>query len=275
MSEHKETPVKTDPTPPQPSTSPSRLNRLKTAFLYVLIGALAAAAITSVIALLVGQFSSSIAKALLTILVLFTHSLIILAILTADRFNQVGRLLLPTAITVVVFASIVSTTLGIWEIISAETAWRALSLYFFVLGAVFIIIGLLRLRLAHQATQIALYTAIGFIVATILAISPWVLQVVDAFDPLYFRIVAALSILATTSFLIGIVIRGIALAHNDALKQTTPAKQPLSGGLLAIYIVSGVLTAIVWCVGFTAFLVSGVQASNPTSQPSYEKNRYY
>lgn len=260
-------------TPPTQEAAPSRLSRLKVAFMYVLIAGLAAAAITSVIALLVGQFTSGIAKSLLTILVFFSHSLLILAILWADRFNQVGKLILPTTIIVLVFANMISTTLGTWEIISAETAWRCFSLYFLILGAAFIVIGLLRHRIAHQTTQIAIYTSIGLIAATVISLVPWVLNLFDDFDPLYFRIVAALSILATTAILIGFVVRGIAAGRNENLKLTAPKKNPAPGGLLAIYITVGVITAIVWCTGLTAFLISGIQSSTPKSDSN--TNRYY
>lgn len=273
MSQSAKTPVNEVESPVVQDTPPSRLGRLKTAFLYVLIAGLAAAALTSVVALLIGQFNTSIIKALLTILTFFSHSLLILAILWADRYNQVGKLILPSAIIAIVFASMISTTLGTWEIITAEMAWRIFGLYFLALGAVFIIVGLLRLRIAHQATQVALFTAIGLTVATVLSLIPWVLQVVDKFDPLYFRIVGALAILATTSLLISVVVRSIAVGHNESLKLTAPTKQPVSGGLLAIYIITGVVTAIVWCAGLTGFLVSGVQSATPDSR--YETNHYY
>lgn len=278
MTEHVEKPVKEEVATPvaTPATkaSPNRLGRLKTAFMYVLIAGLAAAAITSIIALLVGQFTSGIAKSLLTILIFFSHSLLILAILWADKFNQVGKLVLPTTITALVFFNMISTTLGTWEIISTETAWRAFSMYFLILGAAFIVVGLLRLRLQQQATQIAIYSSIGLIAITVIALIPWVLNVVDNFDELYYRIIAALAILATTTLLIGIVIRAIATGRDETLKLTAPAKTPTPPGLLAIYITVGSLAAIVWCIGLTAFLVDGIQSSYPDSQYK-STNRYY
>lgn len=255
-----------------PSTSP-RLTKLKTAFLYVLIGGLAASAIISVIALLMGHFSSALLKALLTIFIFFTHALFILAILWADRYNQVGKLLLPTAIIILAFSNLISTTLGTWDVISGETAWRALGFYFLIIGAVFVVTGILKLRIVHQVTQIALYSTIGLIAATVVSLAPWVLQVVTLFDPLYFRVVAALSILATAAFLIGLILRGIALGHSPELKATAPAPQPTPGGLLAIYIVVGTITAFVWFVGFGAFIISGVNAS--TYHYTGGSNQYY
>lgn len=255
---------------PTEKDSPSRLNRIKTAFLYILIIGLAAAALTSVIALLVGQFNSTIGKALLTIFIFFTHSLLILAVLWSDRYNQVGKLVLPTTIVVLVLANIVTSTLGTWEIISGEVAWRVTGLYFLVLGAAFITSLLLRFRLAQQATQIALYTSIGFIVATLVALIPWVLDLFSKFDPLYFRIIAALSILAAASLIIGMIIRSIALSQNESLKLTAPQKHPITGGMLSIYITVGVITSIVWVVGFIWFVVGAVDANTP-----YERHQRY
>ncbi len=250
-----------------------RISKLKTAFLYLLIGGLVTSTLISVVALLIGQFNSAIFKSLLTIFIFLSHSLFILAILWADRYNQVGRLLLPTSIVVLTFANIVTTTLGTWELISTEFAWRALGLYVLALGAIFMITGILKLRIAHQTTQVGLFTAIGLISATVLGLIPWVLQIFTNFDPLYYRVIAALSILATASFLIALILRGIAIGHKPALAETAPAKQPTTDGLLAMYITAGSIAAIVWFVGFIGFVISGVDTATPHREPEY--NRYY
>lgn len=264
-------------TPSPEPASVSRLTKLKAAFLYVLIAGLAAAALVSVIALLVGQFNSAITKSLGTIFILLTHSLLILAILWSDRYNHVGKALLPTTIVVLVFANMITMTLGTWEIISNETAWRATSLYFLVIGAVFTLVGLLKLRVAHQVTQVALYTTMGFLIAAVATLSPWVLDLFSPLDPLYFRVVAALSILTTTAFIIAVIIRSIALAQNDSLKLTRPTTQKIPGGLLSIYITVGVIAAMVWSAGLAGFIVSAFQSTSPyrSDSRSTERNRYY
>lgn len=242
-----------------------RLTKLKAAFLYVLIGGLAAAALTSVAALLIGEFNSAIQKALVTIFIFFTHGLFILAVLWADRYDQVGKSLLPTSLVVLAFANLATTVLGTWELITNETAWRALGLYVLALGGVFMIIGALKLRIAHQATQVALYTTIGLIVATVLSLIPWVLDLFTDPEPLYYRIVAALAILSTTSFLISLILRGIALGHKPELKSTAPAKTPVSTGMMAIYITVGTLVAFVWFVGFIIFASTSLMTSRVDS----------
>lgn len=256
-----------------PTPEPSRIGKLKLAFLYVLIGGLGASALTAIIALLIGSFNSEIQKSMLTIFIFFSHSLFILALLWADKQNEVGRSVLPTSIFVLALANMITTTLATWEIITSETAWRALGLYILVLGAVFIITGTLKLRINQQATKIGIYVAVGSVAALVITLSPWVLQVVDKFDPLYFRIVAALAIFASTAFLIALILRGIALARHPQLQSTKPVAKPIPGGLLAIYIVVGSIAAMVWCAGFTGFLVSAVESGQPARSSHY--NKYY
>ncbi len=251
--------------------TPSRISKLKLAFMYVLIGGLAASALVAIVALLIGSFNSEIQKSLATILVFFSHSLFILALLWTDRSNQVGRSVLPTSIFVLTLASMVSTTLGIWEIISAEAAWRTVGLYILIIGAVFIVSGILKLRIKHQPTLISMYVTIGAVAAIVIALVPWVLKLADPLDPLYYRVIAALSIFASTAFLIAIILRSIAVARHAELKIIKPT-QPMSGGLLAIYITIGTIAAMVWSIGFAAFVVSAFQSSYPDQDST---NKYY
>lgn len=273
--------MSTQPEPITPSvdtkeittTEPNRIGKLKLAFLYVLIGGLVTAALVAIISLLIGEFNSGIQKSLATIFVFFSHSLLILALLWADRNNEVGRSVLPTTIFALTLANMITSTLSTWEIISAETAWRAVGLYFLIIGAVFIISGLLKLRIKHQATQVGLFISIASISALIVALSPWVLDVVPEFNSLYFRIIAALSILASTAFIITVILRGIALSRNKELKATGPVSSPIPGGLLAIYITVGTIAAMVWSTGFVGFLVSAVESGRPAYTP-YNSSRY-
>ena len=248
----------------------ARLPKLKTAFLYVLIGALVVSAIIAVLALLIGQFNAAIGRSFLTIFILFSHSLFILALLWADSRNDVGRKLLPTSILALAFANMITTTLATWDIISVDTAWRSFWLYFLLLGAVFIIVGTLKLRVNQTATQVALYTSTGLIALTVLTLIPWVLDLFAELDPVYYRVLAALSILATTAYMVAIIIRGIATSNDPSLKLVNQDGDKVSGGMLAIYITLGTVASFVWFIGFVALLVTGVQSSSPT--PSTDRD---
>ena len=83
-----------EPTPEVASDAPvkeQRLGKLRLAFLYVLIGGLILSALISVFGILIGEFNSVIQKALLTTFIFVSHSLIVLALVSADTKNQIGR----------------------------------------------------------------------------------------------------------------------------------------------------------------------------------------
>lgn len=272
----------TSETVPKPSTEktekvvtqePSRIGKLKLAFLYVLIGGLAASALVAIIALLIGSFNSEIQKSMLTIFIFFSHSLFILALLWADTDNEVGRRVLPTTIFTLTLANMITSTLSAWDIISVSTSWHFVSLYILIIGAAFVIAGIWKLRINHPATKILLQVTLGAITAMVIALVPWVLQVLTPLDPFYFRIIAALSILASTTFLIGIILRAIALARHPELNATKPVSAPIPSGLMAIYVVVGTITAMAWSAGFASFIVSAVEAGAPA--PQSVNNRYY
>lgn len=247
-------------------TSADRLSKLKVLFLYVLIAGLGLAAITSVIALLVGEFNAIIGKTLLTIFILFSHSLLLLAIIWADVRNELGKSVVSTTIFTVTFANLITSTLGTWGVISGAVVLNWMALYFLLIGGAFAISGLLNLRANQQSTQIAITTSIGFVGATVISLIPWVLKVVPQFDPLYFRIVAALSILSAASFLITLILKGIAKSKHDEIAQKP---QALPSGMLAIYIVVGVITATVWNFGFFSLIEAGSNSSS-SSTVQYE-----
>lgn len=250
----------------------SRLGQLKIAFLYTLIIGVGLAALTSVIALLVGEFNAVIGKTLLTIFILFSHSLMLLAILWADTKNQLGKAIVSTTIFVTIFANLITTTLASWDIISTSAGWRWLGLYFLAIGGAYIVAALIRFRVEKQATQISTNVSIGFIVLTLLALSPWVLEVVPNLDPLYYRIVAALSILSSASFLIALILKGIENSKNPELKLKSK-QHNLPGGMLAIYITIGVITAIVWNVGLSALIDSGSDSNTRYNSRPLEESR--
>ena len=248
-------------------SEPNRLSKLKTAFMYVLIGALVASALTSVISLVLGDsFSAAIGRSLLTILILFSHSLIVLVLLLADKRNQVGRAIIPTTILATTLANMVTTVLGTWDVISSETAWRCFGLYFLFLGAAYIIAGTLKLRINHGVTTASIFVSIGLIAITVLGLVPWAL---DLFAPLsqeYFRFIAALSILTATAYLVAIILRSIALGNNSQLLATRSAAGKTPGGMLAVIITIGTITAIVWMFGSIVLIVDGVRSTNSSQR---------
>jgi hypothetical protein len=247
----------------QKNPAPTHMSKVKLSFLYVLIGGLVASALTAIIALLIGEFNEAIQRAMLTIFIFFTHILFILAVIWADKANQVGKTLLPTTIVILALANMITTTLATWDILTAETAWRSLGLYFLVLATVFTGIGILKLRIQQKIVSYLTYISAGLLVVMTVLLTPWVLGFGEVLDPAYFRGVGALAILISTVFLVAVIFRGIAVSRPGYVKPAVHQSTRVSGGLLSIYITLGVITAIVMCAGFTSFIVSAVESSYP------------
>ena len=253
-----------EPTPEVASDAPvkeQRLGKLRLAFLYVLIGGLILSALISVFGILIGEFNSVIQKALLTTFIFVSHSLIVLALVSADTKNQIGRAILPTVILGVVLANMVTTTFGTWEIWDNEISWRALGLYTLLVGSAFLLAGVLKMRLAHPATLASVYTTVALLAIWTLLLTPWIFVDVELLDEFYFRLVGALTILTATALSLTAIIRRIAISQKPELKATVSAKEGYSGGMIAVLITVGSLTAFVWFIGFFVFLITAAQAS--------------
>lgn len=267
--DHKATPV--TPTAKK-SIAPSKLGKIRLAFLYILIGSLAASALTAITGLVIGEFNEVIQKALVTIFTIFAHSLFILGIVVADRHNLLGKAILPTTIGALALLSLLTTSLGTWEVISVEMSWRLFGLYFFVIAAAFTAVGALKLFVNQVAVKALVFSSVALIVLLTIAIIPWALDLFGELNSLYYRIVAAIGILLVTVTLIALIVRTIVIAHNPALKATRLPANPFSGGMLAYYITTGAIASIVAMSGLTVFIVQAVQSGYPDYMSS--ENRY-
>lgn len=252
----------------------NKLSKLKLAFLYVLIGGLAASAILAIVAILMGEFSTALQKSLWTIFIFVTHSLFILGLIWSDTHNRLGRSLIPTTLLGTALANIITTSLGTWGIIDNETAWRFVLFYFLLIGAAFIIAGTLRLKIAHKTTTLLVNVTAGTFAVWTLMMVPWVFAIVERFNPLYFRIIAALTILASTLMIITVIMRAIALARSHAAREKAKEKShPISGGFLAYYITVGVIASFVWFGGMIGFISDGISQERYFDRESTQKDR--
>lgn len=251
-----------------------KMSKLKLAFLYTLIGGLVASAIVAITAILIGEFNTASQKALGTVFIFVTHSLFILGLVWADTKNHIGRKIIPTTLLGVTFANIITSTLGSWEIITGETAWRAFLFYIVLVGSAFIISGIASLRVAHKPTTMLLQTTTGLIAAWTVTLAPWVFAIVERFHPLYFRILSALVILISTTFLVAVIMRSIALARTKSLRVKKDTTDSVPGGLLAYYITIGVVASFIWFVGMFVFIADAVGDTQHYDRYNTPSNRY-
>ncbi len=262
------------PTPLQPAPAEgSRLSKIKLGFLYVVIGGLVVSALISVVAILIGEFNSVIQKALYTTFLLVLHGCIALLIVLADKRNQIGKSLIATTILGVVIANMVTSALGVWDILPGDMSSRLVGVYTLLVGTAFIIAGMLRLRLPHQATTMLGYVSCALMALLALSLIPWILFHDSPFlSDLYYRAVGAAGILTVTSLLITCIVNRITVAQRPDLVAAQHKPLGYQGGMLAIVIVSGVLAALFWLYGIGSFIYSATYYHTYT-EPRYDS--YY
>lgn len=248
--------------------SSSKFGKIKLAFIYTLVAGLAAAAIISIIAILIGDFTSGLQKGFGTIVTFILHSLFILGLIWADRNDSIGKTILPTTFIGVALLSLVTTTLNTWGIISSELGNQFFIFYSLAIGVAFITTALVKLSIKHKLTKGLIYGTIGTVLVWSLALIPWIFKVVDEFNPVYFRALGALTILISTLFIITIILRTVAISKDTGLKLTKPKSASLSGGLLAYYIVVGVFVSVIWMAGMVSLIIDSVKQENNFNKDS-------
>lgn len=281
--------VVTEPAPVKPVAVTAKISNIKRAFLYVLVGGLVVSAIISISAILIGEFNSVVSKALLTTFVFMTHSLIVLGIILADRDNLVGKSLVPTVILGSVIASMLTSSLGIWQIWGAEYSWRAISLYALIIGATFLYTWTRQLKINHTVTKLSANVTLGVIALLTLVLSVWIIAPESELvqQPFFYRAIGALAVLGITTLAVAAIFNRVAVNQNPELAQTAPREEKYRNGMLAIVIIVGFIVGFFWFVGLFGLIASGVNAENKTRQEerfegrqdrmqrNFDSNRYY
>lgn len=240
----------------------AKISKVKLGFLYLLIGGLSVTAIIAVAALLVGSVNQSIQSAFVTTSLIVIYSALLLTVVLADTKNQLGRSLLPTTVFVLLMSQMAVSVLSTWDIIGSDLAGRFVALHFTVMAGAFLIEATLRLSLHHRLVR-ALSTgtsaSVGLLVA---ALIPWVLAGDrQIFGDLYYRIIAAISIIIVTMVIITAIMNRITVYQRPESRLATTQAMP--GGMVAIISVVGVITGMFMIFGIATFAVAA------TSLPSW------
>lgn len=238
---------------PKKNTQPNiRFGKIKMWLLYILVGGLTVSALIAIVGVLIGDFNKPLQKSLGTTLIFVTHSLFILGLIWSDTHGRIGRSIVPTTLLATSLANIVTTTLSTWGIISGQTAGDAFMFYCLAIGSSFLIAGINRLKVNDKVSSILISSTSWSVVAWSLAITPWIFSITERFSPVYYRVIGALVILMSTLFVVSIIMRTVAASRNPQLRAEarTKAKQhPVSGGLIAYYIVIGIVVSFMWLAG--------------------------
>lgn len=252
-----------DPTTTHVKTN-QKMGKLKLTFLYTLIGGLIISALISVTAILIGEFNDAVTKALLTTLIFVTHSLLLIAIVSADKENHIGKSLTLTVVFASIVANMITTTLGIWNLWADDSSWKAFMLYMLLIGTSFLITMALKLRLGHKPTDNSAYITVCFVALLTLLLLPWIL-VPDSnlLVTFYYRLIGAVAILAATTLSIVVITNRITVSQHPALKPQTVAPHHIP----TIHVLIAIVVTIFWIGGLLGLTTSTPADSHIETRP--------
>lgn len=184
------------------------MQRAKDLFFKLLIVSLVAAASVAVVAVLLGEFNEALRNSLLTIFMMVIHSSLSIGfIANNEEQNNLDNLPVFTNAT---FGALVlsfgTSVLGIWDVISGDFVGNLYMLYFVLLFAVLHGEVLGKTLGMQKGRDKLVYINYVFMAAVVLLLVPVIFaEDTDILGSLYFRILAACSIIdATLTLLIAI-----------------------------------------------------------------------
>ena len=215
-----ETPLlPSQPEIPQQSSTQNGFNVNKY-FLYTLVAGLVISALISVVAVLIGEFNSTMTQALSTTVSMVAHTIVLLLLVTINNRDKrrSGSLIINTLLLVTV-ASFITSVLGIWGIIQSQMTGDLYLVYLYTIFAVLWVQLLLKVgqNLIDKPTRIISQIAIGFTALFYLMLLPTIFILSPGLPELYYRMLAATVILlATTSVLTTVFHRIFIFKHPEA-----------------------------------------------------------
>ena len=202
---------------------------VKKYIMYVLIGGLVLSALISIVAVLVGEFSDTVRRAFGTTFTIMVHSLLGLLFLSVKRIRTLaGSIMLNTIFTLVV-ASMMTSILSIWDIFSSRFTGDLYTTYFLSIIAALIIAGLVSAHIKDKVVGAIAWSAAGSVAVAFASLLPWIFAEYARLLPdFYFRVVAALFILAATATILTIIFdRLYQLKNPDKKPAPNPHAMPL------------------------------------------------
>lgn len=237
-------------------------------FLYTLVGGLIIAALISVVAVLIGDFNSTVSRALGTTGSMVAHTLVALFIISVSSQNKSGASsLLSSTLLLITIASFITTILQIWEVITGRIAYDLYVVYFYTFCASLWSQLLLQMaeNFVDKATRIVSFVAIGFtwlfwalLLPTIFTHYP------DKLTEFHYRALAATVIVLATMSVLTIVFRRIYVAKNPELKSVAIA-DPKWDVLVALVVL---IIGLPFIFGTIASLMSYNSLENTSVKPS-------
>lgn len=185
-------------------------------FFYILIGGLIVSALISIVAVLIGEINDLVARSLWTTVIMVAHSLVAVGFLSAasnSKNSDADEVVLNTLITLTV-ASFMTSVLGTWQVFSGDIVGDLYQLYFYVLFASILVFGLMHARFSDKATALSAKASIGITVTFVTYLIPSVFDNARVLPDVYYRGIAAMAILLSTTVVLTIIYQWVYAIKN-------------------------------------------------------------
>ncbi len=214
-------------------------------FLYTLITGLVVSAIISVVAVLMGEFNSTVSNALYTTGSMVAHTLFALILIAINgKSGSKGGVFIVNVLLLITVASFITTSLNIWSIITIQFTSDLYIAYGFLFFASLWVRVLLMVvnGVADKITRVASYVSIGFTVLFYILLLPTIFtHAPDKLPEFLYRAIAATVILLATSSILTVVFRRLYIHKHEAVKfESKAANEPWDILIAVIVIMLGI-----------------------------------
>lgn len=193
--------------------------------LHVLVGGLIVSSLISIIAILIGEFSDTVRRALFTTVLMVVHALVALAFVSVepgrDKFTSA---LITNVSFAIVVASFFSAVLGTWAIISSDTVREFYTTYVLAFLATLAASAILQLRHERPRTRALAFASTGTLVLLYVLVQPWIFAGSEHLPDIYFRSIGATAVLFVTL----IVLTTISYRLYAAKHRVTSHRKPMT-----------------------------------------------
>lgn len=197
-------------------------SKYKKYIINVLTTSLVAASLVAVFSVLIGSFNDTSQRILWTLLVVVTHSLLSVIVISLDKKNQSRLELTRNVIFFLIPVSVVCATLGIWSIISSSLVAALYQAITVIILLSFHINFLQLLRKASEFIDRLITSNIVVTTATAALIMPllFIGNPKDTLGDFYYRLLAAVGIInGTLTVLVLIFFKLFIQKHPKSRKQ--------------------------------------------------------
>lgn len=232
----------------KPTGIPNDLSKIKKYFMYVLVASLSLAALISIVAIIVGDFSSVIQKSFATVFMIFIHALLSLAFISVDK-NKGGSSFTVNVMFGIIVASFIVSSLGIWEIISGTLTGQIYQLFMTtIIAAVFLEL-FSKLLKKDKSVKYFSYGSMASVVLLYALFMPLIFTEYPVDLPnLYYRLLAASGVLAGTLSILTAIFHRLYVAKHPELRQPNHDNKAMHP----------VIKAVLWIMGSLAFIFIGI-----------------